>query len=705
MLDRDWNMPALRGDLKFFDGPRDWDNTPTWTLHDPVRNRFFRLGWLDHILLTHWQPGRLGEFIDTIDHELGIRVTLQQLNEIISFLYLNNLLKSNTTQSVQSLVHQYYAQQQGFFRGLMVHYLFFKIHLIRPDPILRFLLPRLNFIYTRSFLLVLGLLGILGIYLTARQWDAFGATVQYFFSLNGVVWYAATLVAIKLFHELGHALTAYRLGCRIPSMGVAFMVLWPILYTDTSEAWKLRSRRARIAIGAAGVGAELVIAVLATLVWNFLPEGPARSSAVLLATVTWITSLIINLNPLMRFDGYYLLSDLLGMDNLQDRAFALARWRLRETLWAFGESPPEVFSAKHERIILIYAYATWIYRFLLFIGIAFLVYHMVFKLAGIVLMLVEIIWFVSRPVWRELREWWIRRATMVWNRHSVLTVLGISGVIGFVFIPWQKDLEVPALVSAQHHIRLYAPVASRVVHVSVAKYQTVTAGELLLMLEAPDLEESIAQTTARIEALQWEIDHAASQPSVLENNTVLQKERVALLTERQGYQERIARLRITAPFTGIVTDMEQGLIPGRWLTPTTHLIELLDPQTLRVEAFVSETEIKRIIPDTQGTFEANDRDILPFAVRLSEIDHTALASLPKPYLAALYGGPIVVWQDKKNQLIPYNAIYRLTLDIVDHSQQISYEIPGKIKIPAENKSYIQSIINTILSVIIRESGF
>src|SRR5690606_41096448 len=103
-------------------------------------------------------------------------------------------------------------------------------------------------------------------------------------------------------HEFGHAFMAKRAGCRVQSMGLASMVLLPMLYTDVSDAWRVNDRRSRLLIGAGGVLAELLLAVIALLAWSLLPDGPARTAAFMLASATWITTLVINLNPFMRFD-------------------------------------------------------------------------------------------------------------------------------------------------------------------------------------------------------------------------------------------------------------------------------------------------------------------------------------------------------------------------------------------------------------------
>ena len=183
-------------------------------------------------------------------------------------------------------------------------------------------------------------------------------------------------------HELGHAFTATRYGSKVASMGVALMVMLPVLYSDTTDAWRLNSRRQRIHIGAAGMIVELYLAIIFTFLWSFLPDGVMRSAAFIIATTSWIMSLAINLNILMRFDGYYILSDLLAVENLQDRSFALGKWRLRELLFDMGMPAPGNFTPLLRRKLIIYAWSVWIYRFFLFLGIALLVLSFLFQVTG-----------------------------------------------------------------------------------------------------------------------------------------------------------------------------------------------------------------------------------------------------------------------------------------------------------------------------------
>ena len=142
-----------------------------------------------------------------------------------------------------------------------------------------------------------------------RQWQTFVESVGNPLSMETIWAWGLALVLVKVAHEFGHGLAAKRLGCHVPTMGVALIVLCPVLYTDLNETWKLGRWRQRLAIGLAGTATELVLAAWSSLLWSLMAPGPWRDAAALIAAVSWLSSLLINLNPFMRFDGYFVLSD------------------------------------------------------------------------------------------------------------------------------------------------------------------------------------------------------------------------------------------------------------------------------------------------------------------------------------------------------------------------------------------------------------
>lgn len=378
------------------------------------------------------------------------------------------------------------AGRQSPLVRLIHSYLFFRVPLVRPQRFLDAAWPHVRPLFSGGFVWICICVAMLGLWLAGRQWDVFVHTFMDFLSFEGALTYGASLVVIKSLHELGHAFLSRKYGAHVPTIGVAFIVLMPILYTDTTDGWRL-PRRQRLMIDAGGVMVELAIAAFATLAWALLEDGALRSICFAAATLSWVMSLAVNLNPLMRFDGYYLFADLLDVHNLQDRGFALARWRMREILFGLGDPPPEPLATRTAWIMTLHAWTTWVYRFFLFLGIALLVYHFTVKLLGIVLLAVEIGYFIALPIWREVKQWARRREDLRWNRQTLRTALLFALLAAGVLLPWKRDIHAPGLMRAGTVQPVHPPAPAMIREVLAKGGEIVREGQLLYRLEAPQL--------------------------------------------------------------------------------------------------------------------------------------------------------------------------------------------------------------------------
>ncbi|MBL4691981.1 MAG: efflux RND transporter periplasmic adaptor subunit [Magnetovibrio sp.] len=698
-------LPNLRDDLELLSGPRARGGAPTWTIHDPVRNRYFRIGKAAFELLSRWHLGDWDKIASAVAQSTGSRPPDGERDWLVQFLNANMLIRRESASDVADMDMIGKAAKTGWIAWGVHHYLFFRIPLVRPQRFLDATLPFARRLMSKSALIVVLLIGVLGGYLTVSQWDAFLATFLHFSTAEGFVWYGLALVVAKILHELGHAYTAARFGCRVPTMGLAFLVMWPVLYTDTSDAWRLTSKKERLAIGGAGMMAELALAVVATLMWNFLPDGPVRSAAFITATVTWIMTLTMNLNPFMRFDGYYLLSDALDVENLQDRAFAHARWWIRERLFGFGETVPEPFPVGLGRILLAYAIATWVYRLILFLGIAVLVYTFFFKLLGIALFGVEMVWFIGLPVLREGAEWWKRRDAFQLNRNAIITGSVFVFALGVLVVPWRTSISVSAVLQASERTQVYAPVASRVQSVQVGRGDSVAKDEVLLTLVSPDLDHKIAQAQRRVELVQIQVRREAAGGSEAENIRILQRRLTWEISTLHGLKKRQDVLTVRAPLAGTVTDLEVALEPGLWVNVSKPLARVVNLQNANLYGFVDERDLRRIALGAKATFYPDDPAAGALKARLVSIADVNSRVLDIPYLASIHGGDVAVKRSPKGALIPMRGIYRITMAL-----QQSHEAPtmvqrGVVHIQGTAQSLLMRAWNRVWGVLMRESGF
>ena len=490
-------------------------------------------------------------------------------------------------------------------------------------------------------------------------------------------------------------------------MGVAFLLLWPVLYTDASGAWRLPKRHQRMAIGAAGMTVELCLAAWATLAWSFLPEGMLRSAAFMLASTTWILTLAVNLNPLMRFDGYFLFSDLLDVPNLQERAFALARWRLREALFGFNEAPAEHFSRGLYWVLLGYAFATWIYRFFLFLGIALLVYHFAFKLLGILLFAVEILYFILLPVGQELRHWHQRRKDYRMNRNTLMSFSLLLLAVFLLAWPWRSRIEAPALLRAEHQAIMLAPTGALLQHIAVQPNDTVLAGQLLFSLYSPELQHEAQSLQIEIEQLRRQSSLQQRSQDDAARQAIARQELQVALERQQRLQERLAQLQIKAPFDSILADLATPLAAGEWLPAGEWLATLARRDDLSVEAFVKETDRERLQLGSPAWFLPEDPGRPRLRLEIVDIGQTAVRQLSSaPELASVHQGSLASQLDEQQRPIPEQALYRIRLRALDPlpaGQLIT--LRGSASMQGEARSLLLQAWRQVLAVLIRESSF
>ncbi|WP_285962629.1 HlyD family efflux transporter periplasmic adaptor subunit [Pseudomonas tohonis] len=696
-------LPALRPDLQLSPAGPGLDGAPQWTLADPLRGRYFKLGAAAVRLLSHWALGDPGRVLQAANAEPGQPLGGDELEEMLRFLRGHDLIAAVDPEQRDSYARKAGAQKQGLWQRVLHQYLFFRIPLWRPDAFLNRAWPVLErngpWLLRRGLPMVL----LLGLFLVARDWERFLATFPHLFSLGGALAFGIALTFAKLCHEFGHAFMAKRAGCRVQSMGLAFMVLLPMFYTDVSDAWRVRDRRSRLLIGAGGVLAELVLAVLALLAWSLLPDGPARTAAFMLASATWITTLLINLNPFMRFDGYFLLTDLWGVDNLQNRAFALGRWRLREALFGYGEPAPEPWSPEMSRRLLLWSYGSWLWRAVLFFGIALAVYHLFFKVLGIFLMLVELVWFIGLPIWKELGEWWQRREQAD-PRKVMLTGVGLLALLSVLVVPWRGSVEVPAMLEAARASALHAPVAARLKVLHVSDGEAVEQGALLLELESPDLDSRQAIVRREIEILQLQLRRQAGRSETAADVGILEQRLAEAVAEYRGLVAQRERLQIRAPRTGVVRDLQPDLLPGRWLSPQEALARVVEPG-LRLRGYLAEESLWRVQAGAEGRFIADDpaRPALP--VRLDEVDATGVAYLELEALSSDHHGPIAVRRDAQKRAEPVQAQYGVRLSLLDEAVHPAQPLRGVVVLDGDRQSLLGSAWRRLAALGVRESGF
>lgn len=691
-------MPPLREDLRLHEVAPGKDGAPAWSIQDPVTNRFYRIGWLEFECLLRW-PGDPAAIADDIARTTPLAADKELVEDFARFLVQHHLVRPSA-QEVDRLATRAGAMGWQHWRWWLHNYLFVRVPLVRPDRWLVALLPWVRPLLSRAGLMAVLLASLLGMVLVARQWDAFTHGVMDILTPSGILGFMVAIVISKTLHEMGHALVSTHYGVRVAHMGVAFVVLWPMLYTDTSESWRLRSHRQRLAISVAGISVELALAGLSTLAWALMDDGPMRQAMLYLATTGWVLSLALNVSPFMRFDGYFILSDLLDFPNLHERSGAAARVWLRRTLLGWDDPDPEPMAPRMRRLLVAFALFTWVYRLVVFLGIAVAVYLMFFKLLGIFLFVVEIAWFIVRPMWSEIAVWRKRWPEVRPNRKVAMWCLLLAG-LALVSFPWALDVNAPAVARPERQQAIYGPFAARVA--AVQPPGPVKAGSSLVQFEAPDLAARELRADASVHALSQHLTGlVAAEERGMEQQQASTERLREQMAEAHSIREETGRLQMLAEFDGLWMDTDPTVGPGTWVGPRNQLGILIDPSRWIVEAYVDQRQLERIRDGASARFRPQRYwESVPATV--VAIDSARVGKLPYTMLDATHGGPIATHPGER-QGMPVDALYRVRLAL-DEPLGTQRETRGHVTIEGTRRSPVWQLVQRAASVVVREAGF
>jgi putative peptide zinc metalloprotease protein len=695
-------LPPLRDELGVHAGPVSAEGAPSWTLHDPVRNAFFRIGWVGFEILARWQEGRPDSICRRVNDETSLAIDEDDVIDVFTFLSQNQLLRAASPADTQRLVAVAAAARRSWASWLLHNYLFIRIPLLRPDRFLDATRGVAAALFSRFFLCLTGLALLMGVSLIWSQWGIYRATLVDTLTPAGFVQYALVLTMVKTIHEFAHAATAKRFGCRVPTMGIAFLVLWPVLYTDVNDSWRLTRRGQRLAIGAAGILAEMAIAAWASLAWGLLPDGGAREMAFMLSAITWVSSLVINLSPFMRFDGYFLLMDAVDIPNLHQRAFAMARWWMREMLFGLAEPAPEPFGAAKRRFLILFAVVVWIYRLAVFLGIAVLVYHFFIKAVGLMLFAVEISWFVALPIMREVRIWWRSRAAILAGGRIRWSGGAAAILLLAMIVPWRGEVSAPAILKASESVALFLPAGGELIRQVVADGQHVRAGDTLFIAGSFDVRGRRRLAEARVRTLDYEIRAVSFDGAFREESSVLRDAMGASLAELASLRGEEERLTIRAALAGTLVDVLPGLHPGDSLSPHERLATLRGDGPPIIDAYIGEIDLGRVSLGDRAVFTPDIFSRRQVMCRVVAVDRVTTGILPDKELARSHGGEIAV-RDKDGTPIPERALYHVRLapetDFVP-----TVQMRGVVRINGRKQSLLGRAVLSAASVILREWG-
>jgi len=488
-----------------------------WVVKDPITLKYYRFEEEEHALLEMLDGLSSPDQIKRrFDYRFAPqKITLQELYQFIGMLYRSSLLVSEAPGQGVELKKRGEKNRKAELRQSLTNVLSIRYKGFDPDKMLGEMNRYIGWFFTWPAFLFVLLLGISALALIITQFETFQnklPSFNDFFAAKNWIWLAIVMALTKVCHEFGHGLACKKFGGQCHEMGVMLLVLTPCLYVNVSDSWLLNSKWKRAFIAAAGMYVELVLASIAVFVWWFSAPGMVNQLALNLIFVSSVSTILFNANPLLRYDGYYILSDLLEIPNMRSKATSILQRSFGELALGIEAKPDPFLPAKNRWAFALYSVAAAAYRWLITFSIFWFVYRVLepygFKVIGQIIAVTAIYGLIGIPLVKLYKFFSVPgRLTTVKPLRATISaiVIGIL-LLGILFIPIPHYVYCSFYVQGKDAHNIYVDVPGRLEEVCLQPNRAVEMDEPILRLSSRDLKLKLASSKSNVDAAKVHLD-------------------------------------------------------------------------------------------------------------------------------------------------------------------------------------------------------
>ena len=612
-----------------------------YVVRDPAGNQFHRLsdpayrfvGLLDgrRTVAEAWELAG-GQLADDAP-------TQPEVIHILSHLYSANLIEADVTPDATVLLRRHKKMQERRLKGRLMNVLFPRIPLWDPDRFLVRWMPLVRLLFSKFGALVWLAVIVAALVMVAPQWEQMKTATSESINLQAnpanAFWLWAVFVFVKLIHELGHAFACRRFGGECHELGIMFLVFVPTPYVDASSAWSFPNKWHRVFVGAAGMIVELFFAALCAFFWATTDKSTLASQLAFNAMlVASFSTVVFNANPLLRYDGYYILSDWLEIPNLRQKSSEYTLGLIKRHVFRVKAQQP-LPPVTQRFWLFTYAITSSVYRVFIGFMIMLLVMFQI-PVLGILMAVGGLITWMVVPLVKTFKYLALDPELHRKRGRATAFTLAVAGAVVLLIgvIPFWVDVKASGIVDAPPGQKavVFAGGDGFIREIRVRDGQWVKKGDVLLVQRNEELESDIAQTRAQLEGVQHRLRAAlARDPAQL----LMDRQLAASFRERLAtLEERLGRLTLTAPVDGEVIAPMIHQMTGAFLSNGDEVATVQARDNLLVRVVVDQSDIGPVVqradPNTQVRMAGAISEILPardvflLPAGLRELPHNSL---------------------------------------------------------------------------------
>ena len=505
------------------------------------------------------------------------------------------------------------------------------------DQYISRLYPKLKFIYTPAFVLFTILLFAVMLWMWADRFGEIWSDSFEFYNFTtksgkDLVEFWFLFAFMAFFHESAHGLTCKHFGGNVEKMGFTLMYFAPSFFCDASQAWVYASRWQRVAVSIAGIWIDLIICVFATVVWWGTATGMAiHDLAYKVMMVTGIGVSLLNLNPLIKLDGYIIFADLVHQQDLKEKSTAYLSSLVRKTIFRL---PVEVeFVPRRRRAFyIIYAILSGLYGYLLLSFLMVLTYHILHSYTpewAFVPALAAGYWVFKGRIHTLVKFMKIvyldkRERVKAWLTAPRVTALSTAALL-VIFLPlWPDFIEGRFVLEPAHKALVRAASPGTVTHVLAREGQSVSAGQPLVELSNLQMESAAAGADADMHVASDQVNLALLRYG---DFGPVEYKRQAMAERNRTLVSQVALLRITSPISGVVVTPRVDDLLGAYLDRGEEVAEVADLSTMTARIYIPEFAMREVRLGSKVRLQTESQ-VVPLTATLSEVSPAATAAEP-----------------------------------------------------------------------------
>ena len=602
------------------------------------------------------------------DHPSGT-LTQEEVVQLLGQLNLSNLLSFDRGSAGNSLFERYRKRRKRETKALLAGFLAIKIPLVDPDRALLACMPLIRAVLSPVGAVVyLVLMALAGKALIERSDALFEQGAGVLAPGNLGLLYVGFVVA-KVVHEIGHAAMCRRFGGEVHKLGVMLLIFAPMPYVDATASWGFRHRHERALVGAAGVLSELALAAVAALVWAHTAPGAVNALAYNVIFVASVSTLLFNLNPLLRFDGYHILVDLIEVPNLFQRSREQLRYLAERFIFRLPAARPAARTPTEAVLLPLYGVTSLVYWVLLMASIIFFIATQYLDF-GVLLAWILGFMVVVVPLWKFLKYLATSTKLMHFRTRTVALSLTLTLVLlaPLATVPVPDRVRAPGVVEAVNYRVVNTEASGFLERLHARPGTAVRAGQPLLELRNPELESDLRAALMQREQLLAQEMRATAV--ALADVAPLRRQRQAIDALIDELRRQIRALTLSAPIDGVWSVPESELALGLWLGRGAPAGAVVDTREWRFVAVLPQVATHLFDSDVQ-TAEVRLRgqeglNVLAGDVRIVPFETGAL---PSQALGFAGGGDVAVSPQDPKGLTAAEPFFRILARVPSDTEQ------------------------------------